>query len=124
MSFRTTATAIVLAAAAAPAAFAANGATWVGGEAGFREHPIQSQVTREQVRRDLLAFKAQPMDASGGRHVGGEEGYVPHQHTYVVRDGVKVHTAGFAATMGMRPAAPYEPTQRRPGSEYWDITPY
>lgn len=124
MSFRTITAALVLAATASPTVFAATGATWVGGEAGFREHPVQRQLTREQVRQDLQAFKTNPVDAAGGRFVGGEQGYAPHQHTYVVRDGVKVHTDGFAATMGMGAAAPYEPTKRRPGSEYWEITPF
>jgi hypothetical protein len=124
MSFRTITTALALAAAATPAAFAAPGATWVGGEIGFQESPFRSQVSREQVRQDLMSFKANPVDAAGGRFVGGEQGYVPHQHTYVVREGMKVHTDGFAATMGMGPAAPYQPAKARPGSEYWEVTPY
>ena len=123
MSFRTITTALVLAAAATPGAFAAT-STWIGGEAGFRESWTPSQVTREQVLQDLQAFKANPVDATGGRFVGGEQGYVPHQHTYVVREGVKVHTDGFTATMGMGPAAPYAPVKSRPGSEYWEVTPF
>lgn len=118
MSSRISTLAFVLAAAAAPAAFAGTGAVWVGGEAGFREYPVQSQLTRDQVRQELQAFRANPVGADGGRFVGGEQGYVPHQHSYVVREGVKVHTGGFAATMGMRAASPYERTAPSVADQY------
>ncbi|MBA3772391.1 MAG: DUF4148 domain-containing protein [Ramlibacter sp.] len=42
-----------MAAAAAPAAFASSGSTWVGGEAGFQTHAQQSPTSREQVRSEL-----------------------------------------------------------------------
>lgn len=124
MSFRTIVTAALLAATTIPGAFAATAVTWVGGEAGFREYQVPSQLTRQQVQEELRVFEAHPVDALGGRHVGGEVGYVQHQHTYVLREGVKVHTDGFTATMGMGAAAPYGPATPRPGSEYWEVTPF
>lgn len=108
MSIRKSATAIALAALVSPAAFADSGATWVGGEAGFETHPIQSSRTRAEVQAELRAFRANPTTSDGGRMVGGEAGYVPHQHEYVSRNGQRVHNDEFAGaaprTMGASPS--------------------
>lgn len=124
MSLRTITAAFLLAAAITPAALASSGSTWAGGEAGFVDHPMPSQVTRAQVRDELLAFLRNPVDSTGGRLVGGEQGYVPHQHSYVVKNGSKVHSDGFAATMGINAAVPGERVEKRPGSENWEVNPY
>ncbi len=73
---------IVLAAAAMtlPAAFAQVNSVWVGGERGWIDQPVQSTLTREQVTGQYLAFRANPVDAAGGRYVGGELGYAYPRH--------------------------------------------
>jgi hypothetical protein len=76
MSFRNTTVALILAAAAAPAAFADTGSTWVGGEAGFAEHSVAGQRTREQVRQEYLQFRDHPVLSDGTILLPGEAGYV------------------------------------------------
>ncbi|MEJ7930188.1 DUF4148 domain-containing protein [Ramlibacter sp. AN1015] len=108
MSIRKSAVVIAFAALASPIAFANSGATWVGGEVGFETHPLQSNRTRAQVQAELKEFRANPITVDGGRVVGGDAGYVPHQHEYVRRDGRRVHNDAFNATapstMGASPA--------------------
>lgn len=96
MTFRKTLAVLALAGATVPAAFAAGASTWVGGEAGFRDHPVQSSRTRDQVRQEFLAFRSNPVTADGGTQVGGEAGYVPPQHSYALQDGKLVHTDKLA----------------------------
>lgn len=79
-----------------PAAFAAGGSTWVGGEIGFVDHPIVSSKTRQQVREEFLAFRANPVLADGTRVVGGEAGYALPQHSYAWQGGRFVHTDTLA----------------------------
>lgn len=105
MSFHRTALALVLAAAAAPAAFASSGATWVGGEAGFAEHAVTGQRTRAQVQQEFLEFRKNPVTHDGYDFIGGEIGYAPHRHKYVWSNGSKVHADGYTATMGNTGAA-------------------
>ncbi|MEW5882332.1 MAG: hypothetical protein AB1761_18070 [Pseudomonadota bacterium] len=62
---------------AAPAAFATGGLDFVGGEAGYRSHPMPSAKTRAEVQRDLERFTSNPVTADGMRFVGGEIGWVP-----------------------------------------------
>lgn len=69
MSFRQTAIAIIVAAAAAPAAFAETG-TWYPGEIGFVPDPPKSTLTREQVKKELADFVKR-----GGQLAAGERGY-------------------------------------------------
>jgi len=111
MSFRQTALAIVLTTAAAPAAFANSGSTWIGGEIGFTDHAITGQRTRAEVKQDLANFRISPVTHDGYDVVGGEIGYVPHQHRYVIRDGVRVHADDFTTRMGSGPA-PSQQLQR------------
>lgn len=70
MSFRQTAIAFIVAASAAPGAFAQTGGQWFGGEIGFVPDPPKSTVTREQVRQDLLDFIKR-----GGQLAAGERAY-------------------------------------------------
>lgn len=71
--------AAALAVLGTPAAFAQSTSVFVGGEAGWIDRPVQSSLTREQVTREFLQFRNNPVDAAGGRYVGGEAGYVPPQ---------------------------------------------
>ena len=96
MSFRKTVFVLALAGAAIPAAFANSGSTWVGGEAGFQNHPVQSTKSRADVRKELEAFNKNPVTADGGRIVGGEAGYSPPQHSYAFQGGKLVHTDSLA----------------------------
>ncbi|NKE65885.1 DUF4148 domain-containing protein [Ramlibacter sp. RBP-2] len=101
MSFRQTALAFVIAAAAAPAAFAEAG-QWVNGEIGFVPAPAQSTLTREQVRSELFSFIKR-----GGQTSVGERGYVDAAATAPVRSAerVDVRRMGSAATLTMDPYA-------------------
>lgn len=98
MTIRKTILALALSAAAIPAAFASSGSTWVGGEIGFESHPVQSTKSRADVIGELEAFRRNPVTADGGVMVGGELGYVPHQHTFAVQNGRLVHTDQFASS--------------------------
>ena len=115
MKFRQTALAIVLVAAGVPTAFADSGSTWIGGEIGFRSHPVQSQLTRAEVLQELEAFRKNPVTSDGGLLVGGELGYVAHQHAYGDQSGSPVHMDRFPATraaMG-NAAAPLSDAEHR-----------
>lgn len=116
MSFRKTAFAFIVAAAAAPVAFADTGSTWIGGEAGFADHAVTGERTRAAVRQELRAFRDHPAYLDGTVFIQGEAGYVsanqgasadrqpgaPHTHT--------MGNTGTAATMN---AAPMSDAQRR-----------
>lgn len=80
MSFRTSTIVLALATIAAPAAFAQS--TFVGGELGWIDQPVQSSLTRQQVTNDYLAFRSNPVAPDGGQFVGGEMGYAFPAHTY------------------------------------------
>lgn len=116
--------ALLLAVVAAPLAFAQADAVWVGGEIGWTSRPVQGTRTRAEVLAELQQFRANPIMADGSRYVGGEQGYVQHQHTYVVRDGAMVHTPPFTATMGINAASPYQRRDIPPGREPWEVMPY
>lgn len=57
MTVKKSVLAIALAAAFVPAAFATSGATWVGGEAGFETHPLQSTKSRAEVIKEMGASR-------------------------------------------------------------------
>ncbi len=57
-------------------ALATTGTTFVGGEAGFKSHPMPTVKTRAQVQQELAAWRANPVTADGWRDVGGEAGAV------------------------------------------------
>lgn len=98
MIIRKTILAVALGAASIPAAFANSGSTWVGGEIGFESHPVQSSKSRAEVISEFQAFRRNPVTADGGVFVGGELGYVPHQHTFAVENGRRVHADQYAST--------------------------
>jgi hypothetical protein len=87
MSVRKSAFVLAVAALALPAAFAQATSVWVGGERGWVDQPIQSTRTRDQVSKEFLAFQANPVDANGGRYVGGQLGYVYPQHILAFQNG-------------------------------------
>lgn len=123
MSVRKSILAAALAAAAVPAAFAAGEGVWVGGEVGYQ--PIAAQagsLSPAQVAAELQSFRRNPVAADGSTWLNGEAGWLPHQHSYVVEHGVRMH-ANTQAVMGnvgaaLQPAAPYAPavdTYEQPG---------
>ena len=87
MSVRNNAFVLAIAAMALPAAFAQTTSTFVGGEAGWVDRPVQSTLTTEQVRRAYEAFRANPVAPDGGRYVGGEAGFIYPQHILALQNG-------------------------------------
>lgn len=96
MSVRKTTLALALATVALPAALAQSNSIFVGGEAGWVDLPVQSTLTREQVRQEFLQFRSNPVAADGGRFVGGEAGYVFPTHAYARVNGEWVCTDKIA----------------------------
>ncbi len=96
MSVRKTALIFALAAASLSTAQAQSTSTFVGGEIGFIDRPVQSTLTREQVRQEMLAFRANPVSADGSRYVGGEIGYEVQRHAYARIDGQWACVDGIA----------------------------
>ena len=95
MSVRNTALVLALAATGGLSAAHAEG-IFVGGERGWIDRPVQSTLTREAVRQELLAFRRNPVAPDGGQFVGGEAGYVFPQHTYARVNGEWVCTDKIA----------------------------
>lgn len=87
---------LALAASTVPAVFAQSISVFVGGERGWVDVPLQSSLSREQVRNEFLAFRANPVAPDGGRFVGGEMGYIFPQHTYARVNGEWVCTDKIA----------------------------
>ena len=104
--------ALALAGAAIPAAFAGSGSTWVGGEQGFETHAVRSQLSRSDVQKEFLGFRANPVTPDGGRLVGGEAGYVAPQHSYAFQGGKLVHTDRIAHNTP-KPSLVMSATERR-----------
>lgn len=96
MSFRKTVFVLALVSASIPAAFANGGSTWVGGEAGFDSHPVQSNKSRAVVQKEFETFRANRLTSDGGTLVGGEAGYIRAQHSYAFQEGKLVHTDTIA----------------------------
>ncbi len=96
MSFRQTALILALAATGLSAAHAGTSSTFVGGEMGWVDRPMQSTITREQVRQELQAFRSNPVAPDGGQFVGGEAGYIFPAHTYARVNGQWVCTDKIA----------------------------
>lgn len=92
MSFRKTVFVIALVSSSIPVAFATNGNTLVGGEAAFEHHSFQSNKSRADVRKELDAFRANPVTSFGATLRGGDVGYTYPQHSYAFQDGKLVHT--------------------------------
>jgi hypothetical protein len=96
MSFRQTALILASAALGLSAAHAGTISTFVGGERGFVDTPVQSTLTREQVRQELQAFQNNRVAPDGGQFVGGEAGYIFPAHTYARVNGQWVCTDKIA----------------------------
>ena len=108
MSVRTSTIVLALATIAAPAAFAQS--SFVGGERGWIDQPVQSRLTHQQVTDEYLAFRSNPAGADGGQFVGGEMGYVFAAHTYARVNGQWVCTDKIAHNPA--PAAVKSPAER------------
>ena len=109
MSVRTSTIVLALATIAAPAAFAQT--SFVGGERGWIDRPVQSSLTRQQVSNEYLAFRGNPVAPDGGQFVGGEMGYVFPAHTYARVNGQWVCTDKIAHNPP--PAAVKSPAEQR-----------
>jgi hypothetical protein len=96
MSARNTLLALALATMGVPAAFAQSAGVFVGGERGWVDRPVQSTLSREQVRSEFLQFRGNPVAADGGQFVGGEAGYLFPAHTYARVNGQWVCTDKIA----------------------------
>ena len=96
MSAHTSVLAIALATMAVPAAFAQSASVFVGGEAGWIDRPVQSTLSREQVRNEYFVFRSNPVAPDGARYVGGQEGYAFPAHTYARVNGEWVCTDKIA----------------------------
>ena len=96
MSVRTNVLVVALSTVALSPVFAQGADVFVGGEAGWIQRPVQSTLTREQVRNEYLQFRANPVAQDGGRYVGGEEGYAFPAHTYARVNGEWVCTDKIA----------------------------
>ncbi len=110
MSVRKNVVIIALSVLAVPAVFAQSSSIFVGGERGWIDQPVRSNLTREQVRSEFLQFRKNPVAADGGRFVGGEAGYVFPQHTYAYENGKWVCTDKIAHNPA--PAAIKTPAER------------
>lgn len=111
MNIRKTVLAFSIALAAVPAAFADN---FVGGEAGWATHPVNSPLTREQVLREYKAFRDHPVYSDGTVMIQGEAGYVSaNQGVSVDRapNGPHTHALGNAAAPAAN-AAPLSQAER------------
>jgi hypothetical protein len=73
MNARKTLIAIAAIAASLPAAYAGN---FVGGEAGYDTHPVNSSRSRAQVQQEYQAFRDHPVYSDGTVMLQGEAGYV------------------------------------------------
>ncbi|MCM2250740.1 MAG: DUF4148 domain-containing protein [Ramlibacter sp.] len=100
MSFRHTATAFIVAAAAIPAAFAESG-QWINGEIGFVPAAPQSTLTREQVKKELADFVTR-----GGQLAAGERGYIEPAGA-VVRNAARGNTQRLGSAPAPVTVDPY-----------------
>jgi hypothetical protein len=96
MSFRQAAVILASAVLGLSAAHAGTISTFVGGEKGFVDTPVQSTLSREQVRQQLQAFQNNRVAPDGGQFVGGEAGYIFPAHTYARVNGQWVCTDKIA----------------------------
>lgn len=109
MSVRQSAIVAAIALLGLPAAFAQG--TFVGGEQGWIERAAPAPLSATQVRNEYLQFQANPVDATGGRHVGGEQGYAFPAHSYALKNGHWVCTDRIAHNP--KPAAIRTPAEER-----------
>jgi hypothetical protein len=121
MSFRNAAIAMIISASAIPAAFANSGSTWVGGEAGFTEHAMGGQRTREQVNQEYLRFRDHPVLADGTILLQGEAGYVSANEAPFADNqpnGPHTHVLGNTSTVRPQVAPMTQAEQRAYREQY------
>lgn len=99
------------------AAMAAPPVTFIQGEIGYTDGPVQSSRSRQEVTDEYLAFRRNPVTADGGRHVGGELGYAYPQHTHVFADGKWIATGGIGHNP--KPTAVMGASERRHFAEQY-----
>lgn len=119
MTYRKTALAILLAVAGVQGAIAGANVTWVGGEAGFVEHPVNSPRSRAQVTQEYLAFRDHPVSFDGTVLLRGEAGYVSAGPA-VFSDvhGSHTHVLGNAGAAKPEPAAMTDAEKRAYREQY------
>ena len=107
MSVRHTALAIAISTLGYSAAYAGTTSTFVGGEAGFVDHPVVSTLSREQVRQEFDAFRRNPVLNDGATvYVGGEQGYVDRPASQTTREAVRKDLLERHAQIAMPLQAP------------------
>lgn len=111
MSTRKLALVIAIAAAGMSTAMAAGTGTFVQGEIGYTDGPVQSTRSRQAVTDEFLAFRRNPIAGDGARYVGGELGYAYPPHTHAMVDGKWVATGGIGHNP--KPAAIMGASERR-----------
>lgn len=78
------------------AAYAAQPVHSAPGEIGIVFHDAPGTQTREQVQRELDAFRRNPVSADGHwRQVGGEIGWAIVPHAYKLQNGQLLHADRF-----------------------------
>ena len=120
MSVRKVALVLAVAATAAITAYAGPSTgtgTFVQGEIGYTDGPVQSTRSRQEVLAELQAFRANPVALDGARYVGGEMGYAYVPHTHVFRDGKWIALSGIGHNP--KPAAIMGASERRQFAELY-----
>lgn len=120
MSVRKIAIALAVAATATITAHAGPSTgtgTFVPGEIGYTDGPVQSVRSRQDVLAELQAFRVNPLAADGARYVGGEMGYAYVPHTHVLRDGKWIALSGIGHNP--KPAAIMGASERRQFTELY-----
>lgn len=122
MNLRNAFLALAATAALTPAAFANN---FIGGELGYDTHPAPAagEVTRDQVQRELEAFRAHPVLSDGTVFVGGEIGSVsPNQGAFADTEpaGPHTHVLGNSASAKAAPVALSDAERRAQQEQYFN----
>lgn len=120
MSVRQFAIVLAVAATAATAAYAGPSTgtgTFVQGEIGYTDSPVQSIRSRQDVLAELQSFRSNPLAADGARYVGGEMGYAYVPHTHEFRDGKWIALSGIGHNP--KPAAIMGDSERRQFTELY-----
>ena len=74
----------ILAGASVTTAFAAQSLHFVGGEIGFVEHPISSNLTRKEVQQELQLARQNKIDSTATVPLSGNRSYISPSHSYAI----------------------------------------